>query len=80
MTRRAARLDREARSPVIPLLLQGPSHPTAQALLAGLMQGIGEREKDKALVSAGRKLAEAAERETRRLNNQIAKSQNSGVL
>ena len=29
------------------------------------MQGIGEREKDEVLLSAGRKLAEAAERVTR---------------
>jgi hypothetical protein len=38
-----------------------PSHPAAQALLAGLMQGIGEREKDEALLDAGRRLAEAAQ-------------------
>ena len=51
---RPATTDREARS-----------HPAAQALLAGLMQGIGEREKDEALVSAGKRLAEAAVRGTR---------------
>jgi hypothetical protein len=39
-----------------------PSHPSAQALLAGLLQGIGEREKDGAMVGAGRRLAEAATR------------------
>jgi hypothetical protein len=39
-----------------------PSHPAAQALLAGLLQGIGEREKDRAMVDAGRRLAEAATR------------------
>jgi hypothetical protein len=38
-----------------------PSHPAAQALLAGLMQGMGEREKDQALIDAGRRLAEAAQ-------------------
>ena len=61
MTTTVAR-DREACSPVVPLLKQGTSHPAAQALLAGLMQGIGEREKDEALLSAGKRLAEAAER------------------
>jgi hypothetical protein len=39
-----------------------PSHPAAQALLAGIMQGIGEREKDEALLDAGRRLGEAATR------------------
>jgi hypothetical protein len=39
-----------------------PSHPSAQALLAGLMQATGEREKDGAMVDAGRWLAEAATR------------------
>jgi hypothetical protein len=39
-----------------------PSHPAAQALLAGLMQGIGERERDQAMVDAGRQLAEAETR------------------
>jgi hypothetical protein len=38
------------------------SHPAAQALLAGLMQGMGEREKDGAMVDAGRRLAQAATR------------------
>jgi len=39
-----------------------PSHPAAQALLAGVMQGIGEREGDEAMVDAGRRLAQAATR------------------
>jgi hypothetical protein len=39
-----------------------PSHPSAQALLAGLMQGIGERERDDAMLDAGRRLAQAATR------------------
>ena len=39
-----------------------PSHPAAQALLAGLMQDIGERERDSAMVDAGRRLAQAATR------------------
>ena len=39
-----------------------PSHPAAQALLAGVMQGIGQREKDEAMVDAGRRLAQAAKR------------------
>jgi hypothetical protein len=62
VTGRTARLDRVERQPVISLLLQAPSHPAAQALLAGLMQGVGEREKDEVLLNGGRKLAEAAER------------------
>jgi hypothetical protein len=36
------------------------SDPMAQALLAGLMQGIGERSGDAQMVDAGRRLAEAA--------------------
>ena len=40
-----ATIDREDRPPD-----QRRSHPAAQALLAGLMQGIGEREKDEALL------------------------------
>ena len=36
------------------------SHPAAQALLAGLMQGTGERERDAALASAGQWLRQAA--------------------
>jgi hypothetical protein len=39
-----------------------PSHPAAQALLAGIMQGAGEREKDEALLDAGQRLAEAAQK------------------
>jgi hypothetical protein len=39
-----------------------PSHPTAQALLAGLLQGIGERENDAALLDAGKRLAEVAQK------------------
>jgi hypothetical protein len=38
------------------------SHPAAQALMAGLMQGIGEREGDPALIDAGRRLGEAAQK------------------
>ena len=37
-----------------------PSHSAAQALLAGLMQGMGERQNDPALLDAGKRLAEAA--------------------
>jgi hypothetical protein len=39
-----------------------PSHPAAQALLGGLLQGIGERENDEAMADAGRRLGEAAEK------------------
>jgi hypothetical protein len=39
-----------------------PSHPAAQALLAGLLQGLGERDKDEAMADAGRRLAEAAQK------------------
>ena len=51
---RPATTDREARS-----------HPAAQAPLAGLVQAIDEKYRDEALLSAGRKLAETAKRETR---------------
>jgi hypothetical protein len=37
-----------------------PSHPAAQALLAGIMQGIGERANDGPLFDAGKRLAEVA--------------------
>ena len=37
-----------------------PSHPAAQALLGGPMQGMGEWEKDEALLDTGKKLGEAA--------------------
>jgi hypothetical protein len=37
------------------------SHPAAQALLAGVMQGMGEREKDEALQSAGATLGRQAQ-------------------
>jgi hypothetical protein len=47
-------------APVIGLLKQVHSHVAVQALLVGLMQGIGERHKDDALVQAGRMLAEDA--------------------
>jgi hypothetical protein len=39
-----------------------PSHPAAQALLAGIMQGMGELRKNEALLDAGKRLAEAARR------------------
>jgi hypothetical protein len=39
-----------------------PSHPAAQALLAGLMEGVGERTKDEAMADAGKRLAEAAQK------------------
>jgi hypothetical protein len=39
-----------------------PSHPAAQALLAGLLQGMGEREQDAAMADAGQRLAEAAQK------------------
>jgi hypothetical protein len=38
------------------------SHPAAQALLAGVMLGIGERDKDAAMIAAGKRLAEAAQK------------------
>jgi hypothetical protein len=38
------------------------SHPSAQALLAGIMQAAGEREKDPALLDAGKRLAEVAQK------------------
>jgi hypothetical protein len=41
---------------------QPPSHPAAQALLAGLLQDLGEREKDEAMADAGRRLAQAAQK------------------
>jgi hypothetical protein len=47
-----------------PLLFVGyctappPSHPAAQALLAGIMQGVGERDGNAAMLDAGRRLAE----------------------
>ena len=37
------------------------SHPAAQALLAGLLQGIGERENDQQMQQAGNRLAKAAQ-------------------
>jgi hypothetical protein len=40
-----------------------PSHPSAQALLAGLMQGMGERAQDAAMTDAGKRLAEAARKD-----------------
>jgi hypothetical protein len=40
-----------------------PSHPAAQALLAGIMQGVGERETDEAMAEAGKRLAEAARKD-----------------
>jgi hypothetical protein len=39
-----------------------PSHPAAQALLAGIMQGVGERAKDEAMAEAGKRLAEVAQK------------------
>jgi hypothetical protein len=39
-----------------------PSHPAARALLAGLMQGVGERENDPALIDAGKRLGVAAQK------------------
>ena len=47
--------DRADRSPD-----QRRSHPAAQALLAGLMQGIGEKHGDQAMVDAGERLAAMA--------------------
>jgi hypothetical protein len=40
------------------------SHPAAQALLAGLLQGMGERDGDEALIEAGKRLARAAQKDT----------------
>ena len=50
-----ATADRETRSPD-----PSKTHPAAQALLAGLMQGLGEKYQDEALLAAGRRLGEAA--------------------
>jgi hypothetical protein len=38
------------------------SNPAAQALLAGILQGVGEREKDEALLDAGKRLGDAAQK------------------
>jgi hypothetical protein len=37
------------------------SHPAAEALLAGLLLGIGERDNDAAMIAAGKRLADAAQ-------------------
>ena len=33
------------------------SHPIAQALVSGLLQGLGERDEDQAMIDAGERLA-----------------------
>jgi hypothetical protein len=54
-----------------------PSHPAAQALLAGLMQGWGERENDPALLDAGKRLAETAQKEFEKVSNSDTDLQSS---
>lgn len=57
---------REAEPPILfvdpPPPPRSRFHPAAQALMAGIMQGMAEREKDEALLDAGRRLAEAAQK------------------
>jgi hypothetical protein len=37
--------------------MKAKSHPIAQALVAGLLQGLGERGQDGAMIAAGERLA-----------------------
>jgi hypothetical protein len=58
---------RREQEPAGPMMFVDPpppprSHPAAQALLAGILQGWGERENDPALLDAGRRLGEAAQK------------------